>query len=62
MIKTKKLGVIVAVDGTISTVGMYNMSNDPDLIWNGDILIGPKVGGIFNYKTKRCTNNCFGDY
>lgn len=50
MIKTKKLGVIVAVDGTISTVGMYNMSNDPDLIWNGDILIGPKVGAYLTIR------------
>lgn len=50
MIKTKKLGVIVAVDGTISTVGMYNMSNDPDLIWNGDILTGPKVGAYLTIR------------
>lgn len=50
MLKTKKLGVIVAVDGTISTVGMYNMSNDPDLIWNGDILTGPKVGAYLTIR------------
>ena len=46
MIKTKKLGVIVAVDGQISNVGMYEMTNDADLIWFGDILTGPKIGAF----------------
>jgi len=44
MKENKKLGVIVAVDGTLSNVGMYNMSNDSSLIWYGDILTGPKIG------------------
>lgn len=38
------LGVIVGVDGDIATVGMYQMSNNADFLWDGDILIGPKVG------------------
>lgn len=42
----KVLGVIVSVDGNISQVGMYKMSNDSEFIWNGDILVGPKVGAM----------------
>ena len=40
----KKLGVITAVDGDISQVGMYSMSNDAEFIWYGEILTGPKIG------------------
>ncbi|MCP9356725.1 ATP-binding protein [Liquorilactobacillus satsumensis] len=42
----KKLGVIVGVDGDISSVGMYNMSNDANFLWYGDILSGPRVGAF----------------
>lgn len=50
MIKDKKLGVIVAVEGTISSVGMYDMSNDSTLIWNGQLLTGPKIGAFLTIK------------
>jgi uncharacterized protein len=40
----KKLGVITAVDGDISQVGMYSISNDAEFIWYGEILTGPKIG------------------
>ncbi len=43
---SKKLGVIVGVDGSVSQVGMYSMSNDPQLLWYGDILTGPKIGAF----------------
>ena len=43
---SKKLGVIVGVDGSISQVGMYSMSNDSHLLWYGDILTGPKIGAF----------------
>ena len=43
---SKRLGVIVAVDGDMSQVGMYNMSNDAEFIWYGDILTGPKIGAF----------------
>lgn len=43
---SKKLGVIVGVDGTVSQVGMYSMSNDSQLIWYGDVLTGPKIGAF----------------
>lgn len=43
---SKKLGVIVGVDGTVSQVGMYSMSNDSQLLWYGDILTGPKIGAF----------------
>lgn len=44
MNRSKKVGVIIEVDGNLSKVGMYNETNDSDYIWNGDILTGPKVG------------------
>ncbi len=39
----KSLGVIVGVDGNISQVGMYSMSNESQFLWNGELLEGPKV-------------------
>ncbi|WP_432737305.1 ATP-binding protein [Pediococcus pentosaceus] len=46
VIPSKKLGVIVGVDGSISQVGMYSMSNDSQLIWYGDVLTGPRIGAF----------------
>lgn len=43
---SKKLGVIVGVDGDISQVGMYSMSNDAEFIWYGEVLSGAKVGSF----------------
>ncbi|HFU4496178.1 TPA: ATP-binding protein [Streptococcus suis] len=43
---SKKLGVIVGVDSSISQVGMYSMSNDSQLLWYGDVLTGPKIGAF----------------
>ncbi len=40
----KKLGVIVGVDGTLSQVGMYSLTNDTEYIWFGDVLTGPQIG------------------
>lgn len=40
----KKLGVIVGVDGDISQVGMYQLSNDAGYLWYGDVLQGAKIG------------------
>ncbi|MBZ2038108.1 ATP-binding protein [Streptococcus sanguinis] len=40
----KKFGVIVGVDGDISQVGMYQMSNDTEYFWYGDLLQGAKIG------------------
>lgn len=42
----KNLGVIVSVDGSISQVGMYKLSNDPQILWQGELLNGPKVGAL----------------
>lgn len=41
---SKKIGVIVEVDGIYAKVGMYNETNDAEFIWDGEILTGPKVG------------------
>lgn len=46
----KSLGVIVSVDGSISEVGMYELSNDPQILWNGELLNGPKVGALLTIK------------
>lgn len=46
MMNHKILGVIVAVDGDISQVGMYDLSNASNFLWNGDILTGTKVGAL----------------
>jgi len=43
---SKKLGVIVGVEGDVSQVGMYHMSNEAEFIWYGDILTGPKIGAF----------------
>lgn len=43
---SKKLGVIVGVDGSVSQVGMYSMSNDSQLLWYGEVLTGPKIGAF----------------
>lgn len=42
----KLLGVIVGVEGDEAEVAMYSMSNDTTFLWDGDILIGPKVGAL----------------
>lgn len=44
LMHSKKLGVIVGVEGNVSQVGMYHMSNEAEFIWYGDILTGPKIG------------------
>lgn len=45
-IPKKRLGVITSVDGDISQVGVYSMSNDAEYFWYGEILNGPKVGAF----------------
>ena len=44
--KGKLLGVIVGVEGDEAEVDMYSMSNDTTFLWDGDILIGPKIGAL----------------
>lgn len=44
--KGKLLGVIVGVEGDNAEVAMYSMSNDTTFLWDGDILIGPKIGAL----------------
>lgn len=53
--KGPRLGVVVGVDSDISTIGLYNLTNDPQMIWDGNILPGPKVGSyvtIFQYNVR----------
>lgn len=42
------LGVIVSVNGSIAQVGMYSMTNDADILWDGKLLNGPKVGTLLS--------------
>ena len=44
VLNSKKIGVIVEVDGIYAKVGMYNETNDAEFLWNGELLTGPKVG------------------
>lgn len=44
ILNSKKIGVIVEVDGIYAKVGMYNETNDANFLWNGELLNGPKVG------------------
>ncbi|STO01059.1 Type IV secretory pathway, VirB4 components [[Eubacterium] infirmum] len=44
--KGKVLGVIVGVEGDEAEVAMYTMSNDTTFLWDGDILIGTKIGAL----------------
>lgn len=48
--ESKKIGVVVGVDGDIAQVGTYSMSNDSQFLWNGSILNGPKVGAYLTIK------------
>lgn len=43
-INAKKIGVIVEVNGDVSKVGVYSLSNDLNIIWYGEYLTGPKLG------------------
>lgn len=40
----KRVGVIVEVNDQFSKVGVYSLLNDSNVIWNGEILSGIKVG------------------
>ena len=44
--KGKVLGVIVGVEGDEAEVAMYSMSNDTTFLWDGDILVGTKIGAL----------------
>lgn len=40
----KKVGVIVEVNNLLAKVGVYGLANDSNIIWNGEILSGIKLG------------------
>lgn len=42
--KSKRVGVIVEVNDQFSKVGVYSLLNDRNIIWNGELLSGIKVG------------------
>lgn len=50
MTTSKRVGVIVGVDGTIANVGVYAMSNAAEILWYGEILTGPKIGALLTIR------------
>ena len=48
MKKNKKLGVVIAVDGLEAQIGMYNLTNDDVILWNGEMVVGPKIGAYLS--------------
>ena len=47
------IGVVVAVDADIATVGVYNITNDPSFIVDGELVSGVKVGAFLLVKQGR---------
>lgn len=48
MENNKKLGVVIAVDGLEAQIGMYNLTNDDVILWNGEMVVGPKIGAYLS--------------
>lgn len=48
MKNNKKLGVVIAVDGLEAQIGMYNLTNDDVILWNGEMVVGPKIGAYLS--------------
>ena len=48
--ESKIVGIIIEVDGTISKVGMYNLINDSEILWDGKYLNGPKIGSYLTIR------------
>lgn len=42
----KHIGVVISVDSAIAEVAMYEMVNGSNILWDGEILPGPKVGSF----------------
>ena len=47
------IGVVVAVDTDVATVGVYNVINDPSFIVNGELISGVRVGAFLLVKQGR---------
>lgn len=44
----KYIGVVISVDSAIAEVAMYDMVNDANILWEGQVLPGPKVGSFIS--------------
>lgn len=44
----KYIGIVISVDSTIAEVAMYDMVNDANILWEGQVLPGPKVGSFIS--------------
>lgn len=44
----KHIGIVISVDSAIAEVAMYDMVNDANILWEGQVLPGPKVGSFIS--------------
>lgn len=44
----KYIGIVISVDSAIAEVAMYDMVNDANILWDGQVLPGPKVGSFIS--------------
>lgn len=44
----KYIGVVISVDSAVAEVAMYDMVNDANILWEGQVLPGPKVGSFIS--------------
>lgn len=44
----KYIGIVISVDSAIAEVAMYDMVNDANILWEGQVLPGPKVGSFIS--------------
>lgn len=44
----KYIGLVISVDSAIAEVAMYDMVNDANILWEGQVLPGPKVGSFIS--------------
>ena len=44
----KYIGVVISVDSAVAEVAMYDMVNDANILWDGQVLPGPKVGSFIS--------------
>ena len=42
----KNMGIVISVDSSIAEVAMHDMVNDSNILWDGKLLPGPKVGSF----------------
>lgn len=44
----KHIGIVVSVESNIAEVAMYEMVNGSNILWDGQLIPGPKVGSFIS--------------